>query len=216
LAAERAGEPVLELGIGSGRLALPLSQRGIEVWGIDASSAMVDQLRGKQGGAALPVAIGDMAALDLSSLPGGDGARFSLVFVAINTLFNLTSAEAQARCFERVAHHLSPGGRFVVEAFVPSVDRPTNLVETRSIGIDHLVLTATRHDPGAQVVECQFVEIRESGIRLRPLTIRYAPPAELDAMAGAAGLRLEARWSDWTRTPFGDGDPVHISVYVRN
>ena len=212
--ARRTGSArVLELGIGTGRLALPLRARGVDVWGIDASSAMVEQLRTKSGGTDVPVVVGDMAQIDLSTLTKDDGTRFGLVFVAINTFFNLTSADAQARCLQRVREVLEPGGLFVLEAFVPTVDRPTNLVEARTVALDHVVLTATRHDPDAQMVECQYIEIRESGIRLRPLTIRYAPVAELDAMAAAAGLTLVERSSDWRGTPFGDDAHAHVSVY---
>ena len=213
LAGRTGSSRVLELGIGTGRLALPLRTRGLDVWGVDASAAMVDQLRTKAGGADVPVALGDMAEIDLSALPNGDRARFGVVFVAINTFFNLTSAEQQRRCLQRVFQVLEPDGLFVLEAFVPTVDRPTNLVEARTVALDHVILTATRHDPAAQTVECQYIEIRESGIRLRPLTIRYAPVAELDTMAEAAGLSLVERWSDWRGTPFGDGADAHVSVY---
>jgi len=215
LAARTPELPVLELGIGTGRLALPLVASGCDVWGVDASSAMVEELRTKPSGADLPVVVGDMAELDVSALPGGDSARFGLVFVAINTFFNLTTRDAQQRCLQRVHDVLADDGRFVLEAFVPTVDRPTNLVEARTVAIDHVILTATRHDPELQVVECQYIEIRESGIRLRPLTIRYAPPAELDALAAAADLDLVERLSDWSGTPFADGDGTHISVYAR-
>jgi len=215
LAARSPGLPVLELGIGTGRLALPLVARDLDVWGIDASSAMVELLRAKPNGARPAVAVGDMADLDLSALPGGEAARFGLVFVAVNTFFNLTTREAQQRCLQRVRAVLAEDGCFVLEAFVPAVDRPTNLVETRTVAVDHVVLTATRHDPDTQTVECQFIDIRESGIRLRPLTIRYCPPAELDAMAEAAGLHLVERWSDWTGTAFTEGDGTHVSVYGR-
>ena len=216
LADRTSGRPVLELGIGTGRLALPLSERDVEVWGIDASSAMVDQLRDKPNGTRPKVVVGDMAELDLTALPGGDSVRFGVVYVAINTFFNLTTREAQLRCLQRVHDVLADDGRFVLEAFVPSVDRPTNLVEARTVAVDHVILTATRHDPEEQIVECQYIEIRESGIKLRPLRIRYCPPAELDAMAEAAGLELVDRWSDWTGSPFGDGDGTHVSVYARS
>jgi hypothetical protein len=154
-----------------------------------------------------------MAALDLSSLPAGDDVRFRLVVVAINTFFLLTTPDAQQRCLDRVRSVLEAGGLFVLEAFVPHVNRPTNMVEARTVAVDHAILTATRHDPSTQVVESQMIEIRESGIRLRPLMIRYAPPEELDRMAATAGLTLIERWSDWSGTPFADGDGVHVSVY---
>ncbi|MDQ1423927.1 MAG: hypothetical protein QOD72_1425 [Acidimicrobiaceae bacterium] len=212
--AERTGSRrVLELGIGSGRLALPLAARGVDVWGVDASRAMIDRLKAKPGGVDLPVVVGDMADMDLSSLPAGAAARFGVVVVAINTFFLLTTPEAQHRCLDRVRSVLEPGGLFVLEAFVPQVDRPTNMVEARTVALDHVILTATRHDPSTQVVESQMIEIRESGIRLRPLMIRYAPPAELDRMAASASLALVERWSDWNGTVFAEGDDAHVSVY---
>jgi SAM-dependent methyltransferase len=213
--AERTGSPrVLELGVGSGRLALPLAARGLELSGIDTSSAMVDLLRSKPGGTDISVAVGDMAALDLSAIAREAPPRFGLVFVAVNTFFNLTTAEAQQQCLRRVREVLQPGGLFVLEAFVPGVDRPTNLVEARTVALDHVILTATRHDPIEQTVTSQYIELRETGIRMRPLVIRYAPVTELDAMAAAAGLQLIERWSDWQGTPFTENAVVHVSVYT--
>src|SRR5438045_3596673 len=156
-----------------------------------------------------PLACNDLRVDGYGPQSYGDG--IADVFVAINTFFNLTSAEAQARCLRRVHELLEPGGFFALEAFVPTVDRPTNRVEARTVAIDHVILTATRHDPATQTVDCQYIEIRESGIRLRPLTIRYVPPAELDAMAAAAELRLVERSSDWNGTPFAEGDVAHVS-----
>ncbi len=211
---ERAASTrVLELGIGSGRLALPLAARGLELWGIDTSQAMVDLLRSKPGGADIPVAVGDMAALDLSRIAGAAEPRFGLVFVAINTFFNLTTADAQQQCLRRVRDVLAAGGLFVLEAFVPAVDGPTSAVEARTVALDHVILTATRHDPDEQTVTSQYIELRASGIRMRPLVIRYAPVAELDAMAAAAGLQLVERWSDWKGSPFTENANVHVSVY---
>jgi SAM-dependent methyltransferase len=213
LASATGPAPVLELGIGSGRLARPLAASGMEVWGIDASAAMVARLRAKPGGDQLPVAVGDMADLDLSSVFGSDQARFSLVFAADNTFFNLTTAEAQARCLSRVRAVLAPHGRVVIEAFVPAADAPASSVDARTVAIDHVVLTVTNHDPVAQTVAGQHIELRASGVRLHPWSIRYAPPDELDALASAAGLSLVERWSDWRRTPFTADDNVHVSVY---
>jgi SAM-dependent methyltransferase len=209
-----ADGPVLELGIGSGRLALPLAARGIDVWGIDASDAMVARLRSKAGGDRIPVAIGDMAALDLSAVPDSDNTSFSVVFAADNTFFNLTTATAQARCLERVRSVLAPRGRFVVEAFVPAVDAPVSSVDARTVELDQVVLTVTRHDRDAQTVAGQHIEMRASGLRFHPWLIRYALPEELDAMASAAGLALVHRWSDWRGTPFTPDDNVHVSVYA--
>ena len=175
---------------------------------------MVELLREKDGGRDLCVEIGDMAEIDFSLRPEGADARFGLVFVAINTFFLLTTREAQQRCLQRVREVLAPEGRFVLEAFVPSVDRPTNMVEARTVALDHVILTATRHDPTEQTVTSQYIEVRESGIRMRPLMIRYAPIAELDEMAATAGLRLVERWSDWRGTPFTEQDNAHVSVYA--
>jgi SAM-dependent methyltransferase len=206
--------PVLELGIGSGRLALPLAARGIGVWGVDASDAMVARLRSKAGGDRIPVAIGDMAALDLSTVPGGDIASFSVVFAADNTFFNLTTADAQTSCLGRVRSVLASGGRFVIEAFVPAVDAPASSVDARTVELDRVVLTVTRHDRDAQTVAGQHIEMRASGLRFHPWLIRYTLPEELDAMASAAGLALIQRWSDWRGTPFTPDDNVHVSVYA--
>jgi SAM-dependent methyltransferase len=213
LAAQTDSGRVLELGVGSGRLALPLRAKGLDVWGIDASESMVAVLRAKEGGDDVPIVIGDMAELDLSSLPSGGETPFGLVFVAVNTFFNLTTVEAQARCLTRVREVLAPDGMFVVEAFVPALDAPISTVEARTIDLDRLILTATRHDRDTQTVSGQHIEIRESGIRLRPWVIRYAPVAELDAMAAAAGLRLVHRWADWKGTPFTESANVHVSVF---
>jgi SAM-dependent methyltransferase len=181
--------------------------------GVDASAAMVEQLRAKPGSDVVRVVVGDMADLDLSAIDGGVGARFGVVVVAVNTFFLLTSADAQQRCMASVAAVLDDDGVFVLEAFVPDVDRPTNVVEARTVETDHVILTATRHDPTTQTVATQMIEIRESGIRLRPTMVRYARPEELDRMAASAGLALRERWSDWSGTPFEDGDGVHVSVY---
>ncbi len=205
--------PVLELGVGSGRLALPLTASGVDVWGIDASAAMVARLRAKPGGDRVPVAVGDMADLDLSSVPGGNATRFSLVFAADNTFFNLTTADAQARCLERVRAVLAPQGRLVIEAFVPAADAPGSSVDARTVAVDHVVLTVTTHDAASQTVAGQHIELRESGVRLHPWSIRYMAPDELDRMASAAGLRLVERWSDWrTDTVHGGRQRARIGV----
>jgi SAM-dependent methyltransferase len=206
------GRPVLELGIGTGRLALPLAAGGVEVHGIDASPAMVERLRAKPGGAAIPVSAGDFADVG-AEVAGG----FGVVFVAFNTLFNLTSAEAQARCFTNVAARLQPGGRFVVEAFVPDPDRfpDGGSVSPTIIEADRVVLLVARQDREHQTVTASHVSITEEGIRLRPLFLRYSSPEELDGMAAAAGLRLEDRWAGWDRRPYDDEAERHVSVYRR-
>ena len=212
--ADLAGRgPVLELGVGSGRLALPLAALGVEVHGIDASEAMLARLRAKPGGDQVHVSCGDMADLSLVDPP-----PFTLVFAAFNTLFNLPTAEAQRRCVARVGALLAPGGLFVIEAFVPadpSDQGPASSIVPRHLGIDEVVLSASHHDVVSQTITGQHIHVTEGGIRLRPWHLRYAPPAELDAMAADAGLALAWRHADWDGTPFGSDASVHVCAYQR-
>ena len=205
-----AGGRALELGIGTGRVSLPLSAAGVEVHGIDASPAIVRQLRAKEGGSAIPVTIGDMADVPV------DG-EFSLVFVVFSTFFMLTTEEAQQRCFRNVAAHLAPGGRFLIRTFVPDdarIDRGEHL-GVRSVGVDLVRLDASVYDRPAQRCDTTQIRITESGIRLVHARLRYAHPPELDAMARQAGLELEARWATFARDPFTADSPFHVSVYRR-
>ena len=206
------GGPVLELGVGTGRLALPLVERGLEVHGVDASTAMVERLRAKPGGAAVHVTRGDFADVAVE-VPGGFGAAF----VAFNTLFNLATAEAQQRCFTNVAARLRPGGAFVVEAFVPDPDSAPagGGLTTRAITTDRVELQATLADLDAQTISGSTISLSATGITLRPWHIRWATPDQLDAMAGAAGLALAHRWAGWDRVDHRPGDPRHVSVYAR-
>lgn len=199
---------VLELGIGTGRLALPLTARGVSVDGIDASGAMVDKLRSKPGGAALDITIGDFADFDLDR-------SYQLIFVAFNTFFGLADGVQQMSCFAAVSRHLSAGGAFVVEAFVPDLTRfdRNQRVGLSSIDDDRVVLDVSRHDPVAQRVVSQHIVITEAGIRLLPVVVRYAYPPELDQMAERAGLVCVERWNDWDRSPFDAANGKHISVY---
>lgn len=209
--AELAGAaPALELGVGTGRVALPLAARGVEVCGIDASEAMVEVLRAKPGGRDLDVAIGDFADFDL-------GRRFGLVYVVFNTFFGLTSQDDQVRCFECVARHLDDGGRFVLELFVPDVARfdRHQRVGVDRVALDEVELEVSRHDPVHQRISSQRVVIGGRGARLYPVFARYAYPSELDLMARVAGLSLEDRWSDWRRAPFTSDSNHHVSVYAR-
>jgi SAM-dependent methyltransferase len=211
LVAASGGGAVLELGIGSGRLALPLAARGLEVHGIDASTAMVERLRAKDGGAAVTVTVGDMSELDLEA-----PQPFALVFVAFNTLFNLPTEAAQQRCLSRVAELLAPGGRFVLEAFVPRDDVGAHAeasVTPRRIAADEVVLTVSTVDPVAQTISGQHVHLREAGTRLRPWHLRYATPTQLDDMAAQAGLVLEQRCAGWAGEPFDGTSAVHVSTY---
>ena len=209
------GGPVLELGVGTGRLAVPLAEaglaQGVTVVGIDASPAMLARLAWRDPGTLVTTIPGDMR----YDLPAGP---FALVFAAYNTLFNLTDEGAQARCFHDVAERLRPGGRFVIEAFVPeNPPRRGDSVTVRSIAADRVVLSISVADPDHQSAAGQFVELTEAGgVRLRPWSIRYSTPAQLDEYARAAGFALEQRWESFGRTPFDDESARHVSVYRRD
>jgi SAM-dependent methyltransferase len=212
------GGPVLELGVGSGRLAVPVAARGVEVWGLDASKAMLDRLVDRPGGSKVRAVLGDMtdprAALVAAGLePPGFGA----VVAAFNTFFLLASEDAQRRCLAGVAGLLAPGGRLAVEAYVPA-DPPADaetVLEPRRVELDRVVFTISTHLPMEQVVHGQHVELREAGVRLRPWVLRYATPEQLDGMAADAGLDLVERWGSWGGEPFDTGATVHVSIYGR-
>jgi SAM-dependent methyltransferase len=204
--------PVLELGVGTGRLAVPLAEAGravgIGVTGVDTSPAMLARLAERDTARLVHAIEGDM----VTGLPPGP---FALTFVAYNTLFNLTADGEQAACFRSVAERLQPGGRFVVECFVPEhPPRHGDDVSVRTMTADRVVLSVARHDPDRQSAAGQFVELTEAnGVRLRPWSIRYATPAQLDHLAGEAGFALEHRWEAFGGAPFGDDSPRHVSVY---
>jgi SAM-dependent methyltransferase len=217
------GGSVLELGVGTGRLALPLVVKGMSVVGVDSSTAMLGRLAAKPGANAISRHHGDMADLDALGLDGGDGDghEFDVVLIAYNTLFNLPDEASQARCLAGAAHRLARHGRLVVEAFVPSDDlvapaaddRRTDSVAVSRLAADEVVLTATIHDAAAQSISGQHIQITEQGTRLRPWRVRYLRPEQLDVLATAAGLALVERWSDWESHPFDDDSPVAISIY---
>jgi SAM-dependent methyltransferase len=207
-----AGGRVLELGVGTGRLAVPMAEAGLGVVGIDSSEAMLKRLRERDPNGSVTVVFGDM----VDDLPSGP---FDAVLVAYNTIFNLLDEATQRRCFAAVADRLTPGGSFVVEAFVPDPDThaatPTD-VSVRSIAVDRVVLSVTVNTPDVQRAEGQFVEFTHAGgVRLRPWAIRWATPAQLDEMAAAAGLTLARRWEDMTTVPFDEESPAHVSVYAK-
>lgn len=202
------GGPVLELGVGTGRLALPLAELGLGVVGVDSSPAMLAALAAKPGGAAVEAVLGDMA-----DPPVGD-RRFAVVLIAYNTLFNLVDVADQQRCLRNVASLLLPGGSLVVEAFVPAPGVAEQAVSPRTITADRVVLSVSRSDPERQEALGQYVDITEAGISLRPWHIRWSTPEQLDEMAADAGLVLADRWSDWSRSPFGPDAAAHVSRYV--
>jgi SAM-dependent methyltransferase len=201
--AELAGEgKALELGIGTGRIALPLAARGVRVHGIDLSADMVAQLRAKQGGEEIPVAIGDFA-----TTRAGEG--FSLAYLVFNTIGNLTTQDAQVACFENAAAQLGPGGCFVVEVGV-AVREPLHvfaLTETH-IGIDE-------YDPATQRLVSHHFTLVDGRWELRSIPFRSVSPAELDLMARLAGMRFRERWSSWRREPFTAESRRHVSVWEK-
>lgn len=206
--AELAGAGrALELAIGTGRIGLPLSRRGVEVSGIELSRAMVDQLRRKPGGEAIEISIGDMAD---TTVPGS----FHLVYLVFNTIGNLTDQESQISCFRNAAAHLEPGGLFVVELGVPRLPelQPGTWELISDFSDDHICID--RFDPLTQRLESHHWTREDDGSFRRGFTPqRYAFPAELDLMARLAGMELVQRWADWDRSPFTAESRKHISVY---
>ena len=200
----------LELGIGTGRIALPLAERGVEVHGLDASAAMVAKLREKPGGDAIPVTMGDFEAFEVEG-------RYSLIFIVFNTFFGLPSQEAQINCFRNILRHLDDDGVFLVEVFVPDMTR-FDRGQRISAGIvenDRLSINLDSHDIATQTVVSSHLYITAEGVRMYPVNIRYAWPSELDLMARLAGMKLRDRWADWRRNPFTSASTGHVSVYER-
>jgi len=210
LASFAGGGPALELGIGSGRIALPLVQRGIEVHGIDASESMVALLRGKPGGERIPVRMDSFASVD-------GACEYGMVYVVFNTFFALLTQGDQVRCFAGAARALRPGGCFLMEAFVPDMTRfeRGQCTNTTRVGLQEVMIDASLHDPVLQRVSSQHVVLSEAGVSLYPVEIRYAWPSELDLMARLAGLRLKHRWAGWGVEPFTAGSGQHISVWEK-
>ena len=198
----------LELGIGTGRIALPLARRGVPVHGIELSQAMVAKLRAKPGGEAIAVTIGDFA----TSRAQG---TFSVAYLVFNTIMNLTTQAAQVACFRNVAAHLAPGGCFVVEVSVPELQwlppgetaRVFHISETRW-GIDEF-------DVAAQGLTSHHFELVDGELERFSVPFRYAWPAELDLMAELAGMSLRERWSGWGREPFTSDSRAHVSVWEK-
>ena len=205
--AELAGDgAALEFAIGTGRIALPLAERGVRVAGIDNSEAMLARLREKPGADKVEALVGDMAKTRVD----GD---FSLVFLVFNTIFNLVTQDGQVECFRNAAAHLGPGGRFVIEARVPEIQRlpPGQTVlpwRAAPDGMSYYV-----YDVVTQRLSGQHYHFKDGAVEASPTEMRYAWPAELDLMARLAGMRLEDRWGGWSREPFTALSPSHVSVY---
>lgn len=203
-----AGGRVVEFGIGTGRLALPLSARGVQIHGVDASVEMIAELRAKPGGADIPVVVGDFAEAEA-------GTGFSLVVLAFNTIYALPDQQAQVACFANAARHLRPGGAFVVEAWVPDLGafRHNRLVRPRIIRADKMSIEVAELDSVQQMIRTTQAVFSEGTARLYPANHRYAWPSELDLMAQLAGMEREARWADWRGATFTDDSQAHVTVY---
>ena len=206
LAELAAGGAALELGIGTGRLALPLAARGVRVAGIDSSEPMLARLRAKPGGDAIDVAVGDFAT---TRVPGA----FSLVYLVFNTILNLVTQDAQVACFENAAAQLAPGGRFLVETMLPDL-------QNLPVGQTIIPFRATpdgisfdTYDVVTQRFTSQHYVFTDGRVEAFPFEFRYAWPSELDLMARIAGMSLEHRWDGFSRAPFTHLSRSHVSVW---
>ena len=199
----------LELGIGTGRVALPLARRGVPVCGIDMSKAMVARLHAKPGGAEIPVAIGDFATTRV------DGT-FSLAYLVFNTISNLTTQEAQVACFRNVATHLEPGGCFVIEVGVPGLRRLPPGETLRAFHLSETRWGIDEYDVATQGLTSHHFEIVDGRLERVSIPFRYAWPSEFDLMAQLAGLSLRERWAGWRREPFTSESRVHVSIWEKS
>ncbi len=202
------GGRALELGVGTGRVAIPLAERGVEVVGIDASEAMLAKLHEKSDHVA--TIVGDMADVAVEG-------EFDLVYVVFNTFFGLLTQDEHVRCFRNVAARLKADGAFVLQLFVPDLARfdRGQRVSAKDVELGYVALEISKHDPVAQTVSSQNLFVGEDGVHLDPVRIRYAWPSELDLMARLAGLRLRDRFADFLRAPFGPASGYHVSVYEK-
>jgi SAM-dependent methyltransferase len=207
LLAELAGDGrALELAIGTGRIGLPLAERGVPVHGIDSSEAMVARLRAKPGAGAIGVTIGDFATTRVEG-------EFSVVYVVFNTIFNLVTQDAQVTCFENAAAHLAPGGRFVIETHVPELQRLPVGETIIPFRAEPSGISFDVYDVVTQRFSSQHFVFADGRVESFPVELRYAWPAELDLMARIAGLSLEHRWAGWKGEPFTSLSRGHVSVY---
>jgi SAM-dependent methyltransferase len=208
LAELAAGGRALELGIGTGRIALPLAERGVEVHGIDLSRAMVARLREKPGGDRIPVTIGDFAGTHVDAV-------FALVYLVFNTINNLTTQAEQVACFRNAASHLQPGGCFVIEVGVPDLQRlpPGETMHVFDASDGHWGID--EYDVASQGLVSHHFSLVDGSIERVSMPFRYVWPSELDLMAELAGLRLRERWSGWRREPFTSESRRHVSVWEK-
>ncbi|WEH35198.1 class I SAM-dependent methyltransferase [Streptomyces sp. AM 4-1-1] len=202
------GGRALELGIGTGRVALPLAGRGVPVHGIELSRAMVDRLRAKPGGDAIDVTIGDFATVRV------DGT-FSVAYLVFNTIMNLTTQAEQVACFRNVAAHLEPGGRFVIEVMVPELRKLPAGQEIVPFHVSPTRWAFDAYDVATQAMSSNYVEVVDGRGSYRSIPFRYVWPAELDLMAQLAGMRLRDRWAGWAGEPFTSESERHVSVWEK-
>lgn len=202
------GGRVLEFGVGTGRIAIPLAARALHVWGVDGSAGMLERLSEKPGGERVKTICGDFANVRARG-------KFDLVVLLVNTIYAMGSQEEQVECFANAARHLAPGGRFVIEAWVPDPPRGDSLgLRARRLGRGFAGLVLEDHDAVHQILATTQIVISETGeTRSFPVVHRYAWPAELDLMARLNGLTLEDRWADWHCRPFDSSSTNHISVW---
>lgn len=202
------GGPALELGIGTGRIALPLARRGVQVHGIDLSQAMVARLRAKPGGEDIAVTIGDFATTRV------DG-QFSLVYLVYNTIMNLTSQDEQVACFRNVAEHLEPGGCFVAEVSIPELRRLPPGDTVRAFRVDGARWGFDEYDVATQGLVSHHFELVDDRVERFSAPFRYVWPSELDLMARLAGLSLRERWGGWAGESFTGDSRSHVSVWEK-
>jgi SAM-dependent methyltransferase len=203
------GRSVLELGIGTGRLAVPLHDAGWRVAGVEASPAMVEGLKKRAGDRPIEVVTGDIRDFAIQG-------RFDVVLIAFSTLFLLPDQRSQVACLARAVAHVAEGGLLVVEAFVADHTRWSDgkrLALSRWTA-DGIEIEAARHDRANQTIEVRYLGLGSGATTVRPLSLRYAWPAEIDLMAELAGARRRARWSDWSGSPYDAGSPGHVSIYA--
>ena len=208
LAELASGGSALELGIGTGRIALPLAQRGIRVHGIDLSEAMVARLRKKPGADQIGVTIGDFATATVEEL-------FSVAYLVFNTIENLTSQDEQVACFQNVAAHLQPGGCFVIEVGIPDLQRLPPGETVRPFTVTPERLGFDEYDIAAQGLISHHYWIEDGKLEVFAAPFRYVWPAELDLMARLAGMSLRERWGGWKREPFTSESTSHVSVWQK-
>jgi hypothetical protein len=207
--AELVGDgAALEFAIGTGRIALPLAERGVRVVGIDSSEAMLARLREKPGADGIQAMVGNMAATRV------DG-EFSLVYLVFNTIFNLVTQDGQVACFQNAAAHLPSGGRFVIEARVPELQRLPLGQTVLPWRADPDGMSYYVYDVVTQRLSGQHYHFVDGQVHPSPIEMRYAWPAELDLMGRLAGMRLQNRWAGWRREPFTALSPSHVSVYEK-